>query len=130
MLRRTKLKRTAPMPHRTHKIANSSPTHRAGRAAQGRAYAAEPAAEWCAACGCNEPLDHSHILSQKQHPKHRNNPLNWLMLCRSCHRCWEDNKGRFKLLYPLAFAEKVRRMEAIDCQAAAFFKMKFQSLFQ
>ena len=123
------LTRTTPLPRRTAPLARTSGRHRAERGRQGVAYGAEPPAEWCAACGGSGPLEHSHILTQGQHPKHRNNPLNWLMLCRSCHDTWEHNKARFKQLYPLAFAEKVRRMEWIDRQAAAFFKMKFPSLF-
>lgn len=116
-------------PRKNH-LALACSTHRAGRVEQARAYGAEPPAEWCAACGRSGlKLDHSHTLSQKQHPQHKNNPLNWLMLCRACHECWENNKAQFQQRYPVAFAEKARRMEWIDRQAAAFFKVKFQPLF-
>jgi hypothetical protein len=114
------------------RLPTASAKGRAEKAEMHKAYAAAPDAgqQWCSACGKAGPVEHSHILSQGNHARHRANPLNWLQFGKwcGCHRLWEDNKAGFAARYPAVFAEKMRRMKLLDAQAYAFFMMKNPTL--
>jgi hypothetical protein len=131
MKRRARLTRTTGLAPRSRSLCPTSSARRAGRAAQAKAYEAAADAEqaWCSACGKAGPVEHSHILSQGQYERHRNNPLNWLQLCRTCHNLFEHKKAAFAHAYPAAWAESLRRMELVDAAAFRFFQLKNETLF-
>lgn len=85
----------------------------------------------CFTCGpaCSLPLTPSHILTQKQHPKHRANPDNVVAECWPMHMLWEHNKAEYARQYPGAFGRKMKRMRKLEPQAYAFFRMKNPTLF-
>lgn len=120
------LPRKTGLPPRQKPMRRASKGLCAQKRAQRRAYAAAPDADQvtCSACHYCRPLEHSHILPQGRYPEHRNNPLNWLLLCSDCHRMWENNKLMFSHRWPEAYAEKLRRMGLVDAQAHAFFLLK------
>lgn len=127
MLRLTPLQRKAPMPRptkpmeRTGKLAQQTPKARATRAQIQKAC---PLGPHCVACGTNQLLTRSHILTVKAHPHQAANPLNVLTLCWPCHQIWENNKPAFRMHYPEAFALKMERMHALNPQQAALTLMK------
>lgn len=106
---------------RTTALRRTSKGARRQQATQRRAC---PLESYCYACGSSRELTRSHILTQKQHPKQAANPLNVLTLCWPCHSTWENNKARFARDYPEAWAETLRRMQLVDPQAHAFFRLK------
>jgi hypothetical protein len=132
MLKRTQQSFNSTFKPRTTTLASSgrlpaiSPKQRAADAEKKRAYAAAPDAgqEWCTACGTAGPVEHSHILSQGNHARHRANPLNWLMLCRACHDLYEHKKAAFRRQYPAVWNETLRRMRLLDINAYTAFCQK------
>jgi hypothetical protein len=107
-------------------ICKQSRDNRRQKAAQHKAYAAADDAEqaWCSACGKPGPTDHAHLFTQGRWEQHRNTPLNWVRLCRKCHRLQEDNKNVFAAEYPQIWAQMVKQMEAVDPQALKEFGLK------
>lgn len=79
--------------------------------------------------GCSGDLTPSHILTQKQWPKHKLNPVNLVWECWPAHCLWENNKLAYAREYPDAFAEKTDRMHRLEPQAYAVFRMKYPTLF-
>lgn len=124
------LSRTTPLPRRTAPLARASGGCRAERGRQGVAYRIvdEAAEAGCLACGCAGPLDHSHCLTQKQWPAHRNNPVNIHLECRRCHEKWENNKHAYARQYPAAWAAKMAVMQQLEPSYYAFFRMKNPTL--
>lgn len=126
-LKRTPLARKAPLA-RAGKLRPVSTKQAATRR---QVSVACPLGSHCEACGTSQQLTRSHVLTQKAHPKQAANPLNVMTLCwNPCHCLWENNKPAFALRYPEAFAEKMRRMRALDANAYAFFVQKHLHLFQ
>jgi 5-methylcytosine-specific restriction endonuclease McrA len=117
--RKTPLARTGRLPRTTKKQA----------ATRKQVSAACPLDAHCTACGTSQQLTRSHCLTQKQWPQHRANPLNVVTLCVECHNCFEHQKIRFALTWPAVWAEKLRRIRALEPSAYAFIQMKFPSLF-
>jgi len=91
---------------------------------QAKAYAGAPTSDCCEVCERYGPVEHSHLFTQKQHPAHRANPLNWLLKCRACHTLWEDNKRTFAARYPKAWTQILNQMQQVNPQAYAFFRHK------
>jgi hypothetical protein len=117
------------MPRRTHPLARRSPKLGAALGAQRRAYAVvDSESSTCFACGRWGALDHSHLFPQGQNPHLRAHPLNIVRECRACHELFEHRKADYARAYPLAFAEKLRRMQALDPQRYAFFCLKNPTL--
>jgi len=126
MLRRTPLARTGPIP-RTTPLARKA----AGSSAQRVAYRQvdEESNGRCLGCGGTWFLTHSHCYSQKQHPAHRNDPRNILILCVNCHPTFEHNKPRFRRVCPDAWEETLVRMEEVDSIAFHRFRTLNPHLF-
>lgn len=127
MLRRTPLARASTLGPRQQPLARQSPAAKRQQGAQRRAYAAagDASQQWCAVCGVTgQRLEHSHLLTQKQHPEHRNNPLNWLKKCAECHALYEHSKRRFQAYYPAAWLLILLRIEKLDPVAFAAFRLK------
>jgi hypothetical protein len=108
---------------RTGKLAAETPKARATRTQVQKAC---PLAACCVACGTNQQLTRSHILTVKMHPSQAANPLNVLTLCWPDHCIWENDKRRFRQLYPEAFALKMERMHALNPQQAALTLQKLR----
>lgn len=86
-----------------------------------------PLGPHCVACGTNQALTRSHILTVKMHPHQAANPLNVLTLCWPDHCIWENDKPRFRQMYPAVFALKMERMRALDPQQATLTLQKLRS---
>jgi hypothetical protein len=137
MLRRTGFKpRKEPMAggsslKRSGSLKPVSDKQKASNMAQRATYAGmaqQTEVHRCLACNTAYHLQHSHILTQGNHHHQRANPLNIVYLCgdlsNGCHTLWEHHKAAFALRFPLAYAEKVRRMWLIDPTATRFFLSK------
>lgn len=119
--------RRTPLPRRQQPLRRQSLAQGRQASAQRRAYAAAPDAgqAYCSACGVSgQRLEHSHLLTQKQHPEHRCNPLNWLLKCPDCHALFEHNKRRFAAYYPAAWLLILLRIEQLDPLAYEHFRLK------
>jgi len=119
------LKRTTPLA-RTGRLPRSTKKQAAIRR---HVATACPLGSCCLACGASQQLTRSHILTQKQYPRHAANPQNVITLCWTCHCIWENEKGRFAQLFPDVWAEKLRRMQWLEPSHYALFKSKHPSLF-
>jgi len=86
--------------------------------------AACPLGAYCLACGTSQQLTRSHILTQKQFPRHAANPQNVITLCWADHCIWENEKARFARLYPDVWQEKLRRMQWLEPNYYALFRSK------
>lgn len=116
--------------NRTQGLSRVSKQQAKAKYAMQKAYKVVDAGpRYCAACGITHGLTHSHVLTQKQFPQHRANPKNVMLLCYNCHATWENNKPLFATRHPDAFTEKMQRMQELEPQAAAVFRMKHSHLF-
>lgn len=78
----------------------------------------------CAACGTKHRLTPSHVLTQKQFPRHAVNPVNIVVLCIACHDLWEHNKTLFRELCPEAWEVKMNIMQELEPAFYQQFKIK------
>lgn len=104
-----------------------SQKQRAGKAAQGRAYAAaDDEREWCSVCGKPGPTDHAHLYTQHQREDLKNDARNWIIIGRycECHRLQENNKAEFARRYPEAWRRILWQMEVLDPVAFPAFRLK------
>ncbi|KAA9333377.1 hypothetical protein F0P96_10435 [Hymenobacter busanensis] len=130
MNRRTPLHRTTPL-RPAGGLPRVSPKQGQVNRAKRRVYDATKAAT-CFSCGeaCQAPaLTPSHILTQGRHQRQRLNTLNLVWECWPVHCLWENNKADYARRFPEAFAKKMERMQQLDPQAYAFFRMKNGGLF-
>ncbi len=127
--RRTQPLSRSPMPARPQPLRRASPGLCATKRQQRQQYRQAAEVAFCAACGSGQRLEHSHCLTQKMFPQHRNNMANVLTLCSDCHRCWENNKAGFKAAFPAAWAVKMGIMEALEPGYFALFQLKNKDLF-
>lgn len=125
-MKRTTLIRRTPPPTRQRPLRRQSVAGARQAAAQRRAYDAAPDAGqgWCSVCGAIGETDHSHLFSQKAYPRHRNNHLNWLRMCRGCHDLFEHQKHAFASHYPTAWQQILGRMQQLDSVAYEQFRLK------
>lgn len=111
-------------------LSRQSTKARTTQAGQRAAYQVVDAGpRFCIACGGNDQLTRSHCLTQKQFPRHAANPANLVFLCLSDHQIWENNKARFRQMYPDAWAQKMEIMQRLEPNYYAFFRMKNENLF-
>lgn len=124
-----------PFPRSTKPLARSAGLARTGplkpvsekqKHTRSQVQKACPLGPHCVACGTNQQLTRSHILTVKMHPSQAANPLNVLTLCWPDHCIWENDKARFRQLYPHAFALKMERMHALNPQQAALTLQKLR----
>lgn len=80
----------------------------------------------CAACGTKQRLTPSHVLTQKQFPRHAVNPANIVVLCQDCHCMWEHDKQAFRLTFPRAWEVKMNIMQELEPAFYQQFKTKHQ----
>jgi len=85
---------------------------------------------WCVSCGEPNCLTHSHVLTEKQHEKHRANPENILLECQDCHYIWEHDKRTSCRIHPESWALKMEIMERLEPQYFQQFKNNYPDLFR
>jgi len=106
---------------RTGKLAPQSAKMKVRQAAKNAAYDHVRAAEWCPACGKPVECTPSHALTTKQHQAHEADPSGIFPLCWTCHMIFENQKPRFKELYPAIWSAKMRAMRDL---APDYFRKK------
>ena len=87
--------------------------------------------EWesnvCQGCGRSGPVDHSHLLSQKDFPHLAANKANIVPHCRECHLKWESPTQRWKLLDfrdNMEFIQRVAPREAEKMLNLSYLKVE------
>jgi len=108
------LKRSGPLKPRSEKM-------KVRQAAKNAAYDHVHAAEWCPACGKPIECTPSHALTTKLHQVHEANPAGIFPLCWTCHCIFENNKPKFKELYPAIWSAKMKAMRDL---APDYFRKK------
>lgn len=78
----------------------------------------------CAACGTKHRLTPSHVLTQKQFPRHAVNPVNIVVLCQDCHCMWEHDKQSFRVAFPDVWSQKMHIMQELEPAYYQQFKAK------
>lgn len=79
----------------------------------------------CEACGIQNDLTPSHVLTQKKFPQHAANPKNIVILCISCHHSWEHDKLGFRKDYPEVWQRKMDIMQALEPAYLEQLKLKY-----
>ena len=83
----------------------------------------------CVSCGSTFNLTPSHILTQHQFEKHRNNERNMLVECGECHWTWENDKGMAKQLHA-SWKLKMQIWEELEPADFMRFKLANPALFR